>query len=81
MPIREIPRSFEYTCDRCGKAHVQENANLQYANGRPPGWDNLTLTRCTLSDWADQTIKHLLCPPCSDLIAEAIDKAMRHDHS
>ena len=39
--IKEIPKQFEYTCDRCGNNHIQENANGHYTNSCPPDWLSL----------------------------------------
>lgn len=77
MSVTEIPKSYKYTCDLCGTVHVQENANGHYTDSRPPYWSRLTLAR-DAHDFqgapvADATVKRLLCPKCTTLVAEAIN--------
>jgi len=36
MSIKEIPKSFLYSCDVCNTEHLQENANGCYSNSTPP---------------------------------------------
>jgi len=65
MAIREIPKSFEYHCDRCPETHVQENASGHYSNSTPPKW--LSLTIATYNK-APHTI--LLCDKCKTIFEE-----------
>ena len=79
MAIEEIPRSFKYTCDKCGKVHIQENAAGYYTDSRPDHWSRLVLER-TAYAWdgtaaADATVKLLLCQECTDKVALAINNA------
>lgn len=76
MSVREIPKSYEYTCDCCGTVHVQENAGGHYTNSRPPRWAMLTLAQ-DAEDWsgaavADGTLKLLLCQLCRGSLASSI---------
>jgi hypothetical protein len=60
MTIREIPRSFEYTCDGCGETHVQQNAHGHYHNSRPPEWAGLSLVRQRLChEWQSLSLAPL----------------------
>lgn len=68
MTVREIPKSYEYTCDVCGEVHVQQNASGHYTDSRPPKWARLTFAQ-DAEDWsgsavADGTVKLLLCSMC-----------------
>jgi hypothetical protein len=80
MGVREIPKSFEYTCDACAKVHTQRNANGHYSDSRPPYWSRLTLAQ-DAHDFqgaavADGTIKRLLCDDCTPRVSAAINKAI-----
>lgn len=78
MAIRTIPQSYEYSCDVCGKTHLQENASGHYTDSRPPHWSRLTLARHAYdfqgSTVADGTVSKLLCEYCTTLISEAINR-------
>ena len=80
MTIREIPKSFEYTCDGCGEVHVDHNASGHYTDSRPPHWANLVFARTAYdyqgSACADATIIRLLCEKCSDRVAKAINTSL-----
>ena len=68
MTIREVPKQYIYSCDRCGDRHVQENANGHYTNSRPPHWQRVVV-------YADLTIEQLdqlLCPACANDVRNAI---------
>lgn len=72
MAIREVPRRFVYSCDRCGKEHEQVNSTGHYANSIPPGWSNLRHDS-TLSLSSDFTHSaYLLCEECSVAATTAI---------
>lgn len=77
MTIREIPRAFEYVCDLCSAAHLQENAGGHYSDSRPPRWSRLTVARSAYdfqgSAVADGTITRLLCADCSERVIVAIN--------
>jgi hypothetical protein len=77
MAIREIPKSFEYQCDVCGKTHLQENANGHYTNSRPPHWAWL-MVKQDAYDYqgaavADGSINRLLCDECRPSLVEAVN--------
>ena len=75
MTIREIPRSFEYTCDMCGAIHIQENAGGQYTDSRPPGWARL-IFKGGLVDTSgqehDASQETLMCPNCRETMVKAL---------
>lgn len=83
MAIREIPKSYEYTCDGCRLVHVQENASGHYSNSRPPGWASLTFARDAYdyqgAACAGATVKRLLCTACADKVALAINAALANE--
>lgn len=68
MAIKEIPRSFLYSCDVCNTDHLQENANGCYTNSTPPKWASIKFHRIIDAQviWFDK----LLCPMCADKFAE-----------
>lgn len=79
MSIETIPASFRYSCDVCGKAHLQENATGHYPDSRPPRWGRLSLKRQGAADhqgvvWTDGSIKRLLCDACLPIIEAAINE-------
>lgn len=80
MTIREIPKSFEYTCDGCGALHVQENANGHYTDSRPPHWSRLKLSRTAFdfqgSACADASVEKLLCEKCTERMVSAINRSL-----
>lgn len=78
MAIREIPKSYEYQCDRCNVIHKQENAGGHYTDSRPPMWSRLTLAQ-DAHDYqgaavADGTIKLLLCRTCTNAVNVIVEK-------
>lgn len=79
MGIQEIPRSFKYTCDVCGKVDLQENASGHYTDSRPPHWTRLKLARTAYGlnkqAFADASYERLLCSGCSEAIDLAITSA------
>ena len=79
MSIREIPRSFVYTCDACGIEHLQENAGGHYTDSRPPLWERLKLHRTAVdyqgTPCADASIERLLCDRCAAIISKAVNEA------
>lgn len=62
MAIREIPKSYEYTCDKCSYTHIQENASGHYTNSTPYGWSRLKWR--VARDNEDET-NLLLCMACT----------------
>ena len=80
MPIREIPKAYEYTCDSCGKTHLQENANGHYPNSRPKYWATLHLEQSAYDHQggavADASIISLLCDECCKAVVAAINDAI-----
>jgi len=65
MTIKEIPRSYEYTCDKCGAKHNQENASGHYHNSTPPDWLSLKAYHCRFEDKQDIVPADiLLCRVC-----------------
>jgi hypothetical protein len=69
--IREIPKSFEYTCDRCGATHRQESAEGHYTESTPPEW--LTIKTIHMSKKYNQNrLAVLLCTNCFDLFSEVM---------
>lgn len=80
MGIREIPKSYEYTCDGCGKPHLQENASGHYTDSRPPHWARLKLARHAYDGGdiavGDASIERLLCSSCAEKVASAINAAV-----
>lgn len=76
MSVREIPKSYVYTCDSCRK-------ECQNSKGgkRPTGWHLLNWYADVL-DYYNSTItntsfEHLLCPDCGDIIKKTIDAAIK----
>jgi hypothetical protein len=63
MAIREVPKSFVYTCDMCSEEHVQENAGGHYTNSLPPTWS-------FKHGSIDEVL--LLCSECAEYMSEAI---------
>ena len=61
MSIREIPKSWEYKCDRCGVTHHQENASGHYSNSTPPMWVTIRVSR-----YSNAPVEILLCDGCED---------------
>lgn len=80
MGIEEIPRSFKYTCDRCGTDHLQPNAGGRYTGSRPSGWVRLKINRGAFDHLGtavgDGSFELLLCQECSAKMAEAISRVM-----
>ncbi len=67
MSVREIPKSYEYTCDGCGRKHVQEGATGHYRNSSPPGWAKILWRPSEGSDteWS-------LCEKCKQFITRQL---------
>ncbi len=72
MAIREVPKSFEYTCDNCGKTHLQQNASGHYTNSVPPRWHHLWWIKGEDSDGRSYDIKKLLCDACGPLVLKSL---------
>lgn len=66
MGITEIPKEFEYKCDRCGETRTQKNACTDH---RPRHWSRLQLRRTAYDghdfEVGDVTTNHLLCKKCT----------------
>lgn len=62
MAVQEIPKAYEYTCDKCGAKHRQENASGHYANSTPPDWMSLRI-----SEYSKAPVDALLCGACKKL--------------
>jgi hypothetical protein len=81
MTIREVPRSFEYTCDRCGETHVQQNAHGHYHNSRPPEWAGLSLVRDVhrndIYTIPGDKEEALLCRDCMERAFDLVRKFLR----
>lgn len=75
MGIEEIPKSYRYTCDRCGDDHLQVSAAGHYTDSRPLGWGRLKMNRGGSGD-SSKSFEHLLCHECSGKMAEAISRMM-----
>mgnify|MGYP001263534490 CR=1 FL=1 len=80
MSIREIPRSFVYTCDGCKVEHTQENAGGHYANSRPPHWATLKIAREAYDSHgaacADASLERLLCKDCAGKVFAAVNTSL-----
>ena len=81
MAIREIPKSYEYTCDVCDALHVQENANGHYTNSRPPNWATVSFQKNKDgTQLIDSSVCLLVCAACGEKIAKAI-KGIQSDRA
>jgi hypothetical protein len=71
MSIKEIPASFEYSCDNCGKTHVAQS------KGRPSRWSELLLKRDAYdfqgAAVADASVTRLLCDACTEKVVAALN--------
>lgn len=78
MSIREIPRAFEYRCDRCGATHVG-----YYTESTPPSWATLKWRSDKWALWADgqgALSTQLLCETCAEAVSRAInDTTIQHE--
>lgn len=75
MAIREIPKSYHYTCDLCGAKHVQQNANGHYENSTPPDWMRLRVdSNGTRFSYPAQPLDKLLCTSCGERTLSAIER-------
>jgi hypothetical protein len=74
MAITEIPTTYRYACDVCGKIHEQKHKSLF-----PTRWSHLTLAAHSYdyagSAVADGTITRLLCDDCTPKVAKVINDA------
>lgn len=72
MAVREIPASYEYTCDGCGAK--------QNAKSRPPHWTRLKIERDAYdyqgNACADASIDRLLCKSCSEIVFNAVNASL-----
>lgn len=74
MTIREIPKCYEYKCDKCEVTHLQENASGHYGNSTPPQWYRLRIN----SDFyrypaANEEPSRLLCRKCGDALRKVLN--------
>jgi len=67
MTVKEIPKSFLYTCDQCGTPHLQENASGHYNNSTPPDWLSIRLSR-----YSKIPVDILLCDKCEATIVATL---------
>lgn len=75
MSIREIPKSYEYSCDLCGAVHVQRNANGQYTNSTPPDWLLLRMdSNGKRFSYPAEPMRKLLCTTCGERTLQAIER-------
>lgn len=78
MAIREIPKAYEYQCDRCNAVHRQENAIGQYSDSRPPSWSRLELVQDAHDYYgvavASGTRNLLLCHLCTKAANRMVDQ-------
>lgn len=74
MSIKEVPKSYHYSCDAssCGTGHTQENASGHYMNSRPEGWLKITV----YSDHRPGGSDVLLCPRCSIKMDRAVQEIL-----
>jgi hypothetical protein len=70
MTIREIPKSYEYRCDKCGATHLQENASGQYSNSTPPEWMSLRV-----GEYSKAPVDILLCQGCRSVLTEYLQNS------
>lgn len=74
MTIREIPKAYEYICDKCGEKHLQQNASGHYTNSTPPQWYRLTINGDFYKYPSFDGVPHrLLCRPCGDGIRKVLN--------
>lgn len=66
--IKEIPKSFEYTCARCGAVHIQESAHGHYTESLPVGWAWLR----TLAQAGYKREEFLFCSSCADFVNQLV---------
>lgn len=77
--IREIPKSFEYTCDRCNTTHRQESAEGHYTESTPPGW--MTVKTIHMDEKLNQSrVSILLCDGCYKEFSEQFERFIRKDY-
>ena len=79
MAIREIPRAFAYTCDRCKLDHLQENASGHYTNSQPPGWGRLRFEASDATCLDEGSIDYLLCRGCCHDVADVLKKSLSRE--
>ena len=74
MAVREIPTSFEHVCDACGRTVERPSKS------RPQYWSNLAIGRDAYdysgAAVADGSVHKLLCGKCSDVVYDAVNKAI-----
>lgn len=89
MAIREVPRSFVYTCDGCGQEHTQAGADGHYTNSTPPLWgrlrinmgpdERLTLDLKSAAETAERfkrwgSTEALLCGACFVILTDLLNR-------
>ena len=65
MAVEEF-QGFTYTCDRCGKMHMQQNASGHYTNSTPPDWGRVKYTPSSEARIPMKPFDYLICDNCID---------------
>jgi len=73
MTIREIPRSFLYTCDACLVEHRQENAQGHYTESVPSHWSRIRIRKGSDIGNTFDAYERLLCEACGPKVISIID--------
>ena len=73
MSIREIPKAYEYSCDRCGTTHLQENAGGHYTNSCPSKWGRIKWYSSSADGY-----ELLFCDGCTEELKDYIGKWARY---
>jgi hypothetical protein len=68
MGIKEIPKSYRYTCEGCGAFLTQENADGHYINSTPRGWATVIVN----TNDASRYIEKLFCNDCQEPVIKMI---------
>ena len=76
MTIREIPRTFLYSCDACEREHRQENASGHYTESVPPHWSRIRIREGSVVDETFKAFEYLLCESCALRTILAINRVM-----
>ncbi len=79
--IETIPMSYKYTCDACGKTHIQEHAAGHYTNSTPPKWGMLKHYSAypqeqSASQSNDGREDWLLCIDCNTRVSTVIGSTL-----
>lgn len=79
MSIREIPKSYEYKCDRCDQIHIQHNAGGHYTESLPPYWSKVKQTFSREDGLTRPDVETLLCSGCTNLLDLSASVLRLHD--